>query len=261
MIPTLFTNWAYVLLFNKALWQDEQEVSLRQQTLELSAKLLALAGNGEDPPGLAHDSCSIASALIIAEHYRRENQLDMAAAWLYCAARTEPHPPLQSVLMISPWIELSSQGDITIPFHMGWQIRRDTLIEAKMSQQENNNATFSSTSEPSRGNRAIFSWNRAFSVANHKTMKLEVNVQEDCALSLETVIDGRNVRYFTYLGESQWREFTLSIEGENLEFLYVLLDDISSTQVPRKCVAHIGPITLLPIWKQLGRKTTYAWRN
>jgi hypothetical protein len=233
IFSALNTNLATVI-FSRVLWQENHPAIERQYSLHIASRLLNMAVAPQEAAQILDNSAAyqMIPSMIIAEHYRRQRDLDMAAIWLHRAANATPNPPIQSAIYLPGIIGLAPDGSIVLHGDSPiWHVRRDTKVQAQLTRSDDGISIFTFDRHLTERNRAVLSWNYPFTIPYHHQLSINVKVSDGCSLQIETVIDNTNVRHpiqphasKIYHGTDKWESLTVAVEGIDLRFIYIVLD-------------------------------------
>lgn len=247
IVNGLSVNVAHVIL-NRALWQEQQNATARQQALALSARFYEVAAKDREaafPDARSQDSCQMISSIIAAEYYRRQAAYDMTARWLNRAAHAPPCPPVQKAVVLPAYVQPSVDGSVVVDgASPRWSVRRDTVVDAAVQSKSEEFGVFSFVSAP-ESRRAVFVWRLPFGIPYHHTAVIKSRVEPGCTLHIETVVDAESVRHPAQVGLGEWKLWEFTVQGESLRFIYILLDDNRDASTNHECVAEIEYIAFL----------------
>lgn len=241
-----YANLAHLALDN-ALWTGHTELSSRQNKLARSARLYAAAAQGPQDARLApDDSYTVLSAIVAAEHYRRQGQYNLTAAHLYRAAEAPGcSAALDGAIALPGWAQLSTDGAIRLDGSMPrWTVRGDNTAEAAAERLPSGETVLTLWSD-TRFRRASFQWRGHLAIPYHHRAVLRSRVDIGCIVRLETVIDGQIIRHFAHPGTGEWEEQEFPIQGQTLEYIYILLDVSDDVGPQSTCTATIDYVAFM----------------
>jgi hypothetical protein len=240
-------NLALVLLYN-ALWRENLSCETRYKSLEHVARLLDLSV-GDNVECLVDNNWSSSDtmirSLLAAEYYRRKGEYNEVGMLLRCATSSFPDACVSDTIMVPGWAVLKSDGAIVIDgAAYGWSVRQDTVPEAMITRGQYNEGVFSSVVRDQESKRAVFAWNRGLDISNHHTILMKAVVQQDCRLSVKAVVDGQNKQYLQYDGTGQKILSSFTLQGDQLDYIYVRLD-YTGTMIPAECNVIVESLVFL----------------